>query len=420
MDHSAGTSRFTKQIDRAALTNYFLGAIVPLVALAFVVDVYVLPELESAQQSTALIGAVVCIGVLSLGAFITLRQVTRRTIRRIDEDNVRLEALLLAARRLSSTEHEDEATRTAARAALSLAQASSAYLYLWEDDKPALSEQAGDEAEATLRKIQPAVEEIATLARSENRSVLRGVYPGDDQAFSAAAVPLPGEKAPLGTLVAVRLGADAPFGHDVEHALSTLAALTSVALHNGDLKDAQRNFFSHVTDMLVSALDSHLGFNVGHGNRVAQLANRLGRSLELDEEQLQRLHFASLLHDIGMLKLDRNGQMNPRTCEKHCTIGFRMLTRIRVWKDIAPSVQAHHEWFDGSGYPQGLAGEEIPLEARIISLADAFDTMTSDSSYKPAIGTDEALEEIERCAGRQFDPRLVERFLALGKDGVLD
>ena len=97
MDHSAGTAPFTRQIDRAAITNYVLGAIVPLVALAFVVDVYVLPELENRQQSAALIGAVISIGVLSLGAFITLRQVTRRTIRRIDEDNARLEVLLSAA-----------------------------------------------------------------------------------------------------------------------------------------------------------------------------------------------------------------------------------------------------------------------------------------------------------------------------------
>jgi HD-GYP domain-containing protein (c-di-GMP phosphodiesterase class II) len=142
--------------------------------------------------------------------------------------------------------------------------------------------------------------------------------------------------------------------------------------------------------------------------------------MELDEENLHRLHFASLLHDIGMLKLDRGGQMNPRTCEKHSGLGFRMLHRVRVWRDIAPAVLAHHEWWDGSGYPQGLAGESIPTEARIIALADAYDTMTSDSSYKAAISSDEAVSELERYAGRQFDPTVVEAFRKIANEGALD
>ncbi len=420
MDQSEGTSLFTRQIDRAALTNFVLGAIFPLVALAVVVDLYALPEMESGQMATALIGAVVSIGVLSLGAFLTSRQVTRRTIRRIDQDKLRMGALLSVARTLASTEHITEATRTSAHSALDLADAHGVYLYLREESKPSLAESAGDDAEALYGRIQQALDEIAALAMEENRSVLLGVYPGDAQPFAAAAVPLPGEKESLGALVAVRSGVDSPFAPDVEHALSTLAALTAVSLHNADLRDAQRNFFSHVTDMLVTALDNHLGFNMGHGNRVAALANRVGRALEIGDERLHRLHFASLLHDIGMLKLDRHSQMNPRACEKHCTLGFRMLHRIRLWKDVAPSVQAHHEWWDGSGYPQGLAGEAIPLEARIIALADAFDTMTSDSSYKSAIGIDEALTELDRCAGRQFDPKVVMAFQKLAKDGALD
>ena len=152
---------------------------------------------------------------------------------------------------------------------------------------------------------------------------------------------------------------------------------------------------------------------------MAALANRVGRLLELDEKRLEHLHFASLLHDIGMLKLDRNGQMNPRTCEKHAVLGFRMLHRIRFWKEVAPIVQAHHEWWDGSGYPQGLAGAAIPLEARIIALCDAYDTMTSEATYKAPISTEEALEEIARCSGRQFDPKVAEVFEKLVEDGLL-
>ena len=200
-------------------------------------------------------------------------------------------------------------------------------------------------------------------------------------------------------------------------ALSTLAALAAVALHNGDLRDAQRNFFAHVTDIIVNALDAHLEFHQGHGNRVAQLANRLGRALGLDDAGMQRLHFAALLHDIRMLKLDRAQQMNRKTCDKHTIIGSRMLGRIRVWKDIAPIIHHHHERWDGSGYPDGISGSEIPLESRIIAVCDAFDSMTSHSSYRDAMTLDEALAELEACRGTQFDPDLVEAFRTLAAAG---
>jgi putative nucleotidyltransferase with HDIG domain len=210
--------------------------------------------------------------------------------------------------------------------------------------------------------------------------------------------------------VAVRSDPPAPFEGDELQSLATLGGLAAVALHNADLKDTQRNFFTHVTDILVHALDAHLDYHTGHGERVAQYANRLGRELGLAEHRLQRLHFASLLHDIGMLKLDRNQQMNPRSCARHTVLGFRMLDRIRLWKDIAPVVHHHHEWWDGSGYPEGIAGEAIPLEARIVALADALDSITSETSYKPARSMEEATREIRAGAGTQFDPGVVSAF----------
>ena len=419
MEQANDTSAFTRQIDRAALGMYFLGAVVPLAALAVVVQLYVLPSLPPGSVSTALVGAVVSIGVLSLGAFLILRRVTRRTIARIEHDNTQLTALLEAARTLSSTEHLTEGARTAAHCALELADAHGVFLFLCEASKPALASSAGESADALYGAMSSDVDEMAELVTEEGRSVLRAVERGAEHPFAAAAVPLPGEQGPLGALVAIQCGTNAHLGHRAETALSSLAALSAVALTNADLRDAQRNFFSHVTDMLVTALDSHLGFNIGHGTRVAALANQIGRAMELPDERLQRLHFAALLHDIGMLKLDRSQQMNPRTCERHSSLGFRMLHRIRLWKDVAPSVEAHHEWWDGSGYPQGLAGDDIPLEARIIALADAFDTMTSESSYKTAISTHEAVEEIRRCTGRQFDPNVAEHFERLWDEGGL-
>ena len=186
-----------------------------------------------------------------------------------------------------------------------------------------------------------------------------------------------------------------------------------------DLQDARQNFFTHVTDLLTTAVDRYLDRQAGHGHRVAEFSNRIGRVLGLDDGRLEQLHFASLLHDIGMLKIERSIQHNRTACEKHPAIGFRMLSRIRLWEEIAPFVLHHHEWFDGSGYPEGLAEEDIPVEARIISVADAFDAMTSSTSYKPAMSVEEAVGELKGCSGTQFDPKAVDVLVELVASGAI-
>jgi putative nucleotidyltransferase with HDIG domain len=232
-------------------------------------------------------------------------------------------------------------------------------------------------------------------------------------------LPLAGESSWLGVLAVVHATQTTEFESNKMDALTTLAGLTSVAMRNADLRDAQRNFFSHMTEILVSALDAHLDYNDGHSNRVARNANPVGRALGFDDEQLQNLHFASLLHDVGMLKIDNSAKKNDKMCEKHAELGYRMLARIRLWEGVAPIVHSHHEWYDGTGYPAGLARDDIPLESRIISLCDAFDAMTSDTSYKVAMSKEAALEEIRSCAGTQFDPQIAKAFLDLVEQGVI-
>jgi putative nucleotidyltransferase with HDIG domain len=262
---------------------------------------------------------------------------------------------------------------------------------------------------------------MLNLVMDQGKPATRGPEQGrpwDDTA--AAVIPLAGDDMPIGALVVIRTNTDAPIDAMLMDALSTLAALASVSMRNSDLRDAQRNFFSHVTELLVNALDSHLQHQSGHGSRVAQYANRVGRELKLDEKQLQRLHFSALLHDIGMLRIDRTLLLNAAACDKHPNIGARMLERIRLWQDLAPIVLHHHEHFDGRGYPQCLAGEEIPLEARIIAVCEAFDVMVSSESYKVALEISEAVQELNDCKGSQFDPRIVETFLDLVERGVIE
>jgi putative nucleotidyltransferase with HDIG domain len=137
---------------------------------------------------------------------------------------------------------------------------------------------------------------------------------------------------------------------------------------------------------------------------------------------------AAFLHDIGKMAipdkilrkagpLDDAEQVIMRT---HCEIGYNMLTRVPFLRDAAEIVLAHHECFDGTGYPRGLRGEQIPLGARIIFIADALDAMLSDWPYRDARPMSQAFEEIRRCAGVQFDPKIVEVFLSIPKNHFVE
>lgn len=416
---TSGKQLFSSALDRGAFSVYFLGAVVPLLALAVVVNRFALPTMQDRTSEIALVVLVAFMAILSLGAFLTLRHMTRAALARMDRDNERLDNLLESSSALSATQDVTAALTTAAGRARELSGAPAAFVFLKgdEDAGPSLTETAGPDAEALYTRHAGAVEELVHAAVSDGRPAVRAA---DGGGLAAAAVPLPGEGATVGALVVLKTSDHAHFEAGEIDALATLAGLAGVAFRNADLRDAQRNFFSHVTDMLVTALDVHLGFHRGHGQRVAQLSNRLGRAVGLDEDALHRLHFAALLHDIGMLKLDPDQQMTRATCDKHCALGSRMLARIRLWKDIAPVVYHHHEWFDGSGYPDGIAGDSIPLESRIISVCDAVDSMTSDASYRSPLSLEDALVELARCSGTQFDPELVTAFTRLAQDGMID
>jgi len=151
------------------------------------------------------------------------------------------------------------------------------------------------------------------------------------------------------------------------------------------------------------------------------MADALVRRLGWDEERLAMLRVGGPLHDIGKLGvsddvLRKRGRLDARELaeiREHPTLGAKILLRLVAFRGAIPYVLYHHERWDGTGYPTGRSGEEIPVEARVLAIADAFDAMTSDRPYRRALSPDEALAEVERCAGTQFDPELVEIFVEL-------
>ncbi|MGH3131687.1 MAG: bifunctional diguanylate cyclase/phosphohydrolase, partial [Gaiellaceae bacterium] len=165
---------------------------------------------------------------------------------------------------------------------------------------------------------------------------------------------------------------------------------------------------------LAKAVDARDAYTGSHSERVAELAARLAARVGADREQIELTRLAASLHDLGKLAIPEEILRKPGplteperlVLERHPQIGFRMLESLGV-DPVAHWVLHHHERWDGEGYPDGLPGEAIPLGARIIFVADAYDAMTSDRVYRGRLTDEEALEELERCSGTQFDPEIV-------------
>jgi putative nucleotidyltransferase with HDIG domain len=168
--------------------------------------------------------------------------------------------------------------------------------------------------------------------------------------------------------------------------------------------------------VLSAAIDARDPFTLGHSTRVARLTRKIGAAIGLSRQDLEDLEIASLFHDVGKLKtpdfvLMKDGPLDQhehREIANHSENGAAILSRARSLQKFIPAVRHHHEWFNGEGYPDGLRGDDIPLFASIIAVADAFDAMTSARPYKSALSNEEALRELTLFSGRQFNPRLVE------------
>jgi putative nucleotidyltransferase with HDIG domain len=173
--------------------------------------------------------------------------------------------------------------------------------------------------------------------------------------------------------------------------------------------------------VLSRAIEARDPYTQGHSARVTALAELIACRLGWEEERLELLRVGGPLHDIGKLAvsddvLSKAGTLEEGELEeirRHPKMGAKILLRVTAFRDALPYVLYHHERWDGNGYPTGKAGAEIPLEARVLAVADAFDAMTSDRPYRRALTHEQALAEIERCEGTQFDPEIVRVFLEL-------
>ena len=169
------------------------------------------------------------------------------------------------------------------------------------------------------------------------------------------------------------------------------------------------------------ALDAKDEYTHGHSMRVTLYSLALAKSLKLPEDLLEEIETTGLLHDIGKIAIPEKILLKPgkltdeeyAVIKTHPELGEHLVNGIGKLKLISNWLKYHHERFDGKGYPEGLVGEQIPISSRIIAIADTYDAMTSSRSYRPALSHEEAISEVKRCSGTQFDPALAELFISI-------
>jgi len=246
---------------------------------------------------------------------------------------------------------------------------------------------------------------------------------GDQDASPAMIVhPLVRDDHFLGSLVVgEKVGGDPNVSSVDMKLLEGAAQHLTILMENSALYDDQQSMFVGTLEALTAAIDAKDPYTCGHSDRVARLAMQLAMASGVDAESAERVRVSGLLHDVGKIGVPERVLCKPGRLtddefdliKQHPEIGFRILRDIPQLADVLPGVLHHHERWDGRGYPHGLSGDEIPLQARILALADSFDAMSSTRTYRSALTRERVLEEIAECAGKQFDPELAPIFCAL-------
>ena len=256
-----------------------------------------------------------------------------------------------------------------------------------------------------------------------NLREIKGLLPLEERLLnegflSHIRIPLVAKNEIVGVL---NLGSKRPSAFTPED-LSTVEKLAyqiGVALENSRLITDLEELFIGTVKSLSSAIDAKSKWTAGHSERVTKFAIKIGKGIGFSEKELRDLELSGLLHDVGKIGtyesiLDKAGKLTDeeyKIIKQHPAKGAEILLAIKQMKDIIPGVKYHHEFYNGKGYPDGLKGENIPLTARILCVADSVDAMSADRPYRKGRPMDEIIAELKRCSGSQFDPKIVEIFL---------
>jgi putative nucleotidyltransferase with HDIG domain len=238
---------------------------------------------------------------------------------------------------------------------------------------------------------------------------------------SALSVPMMFHKKVIGVLNVKEKSDASDFTISDMELLKMLANQAAIAIENARLHKSLEDLFINSIKALANAIEARDPYTRGHSERVTEYSVKIAEALNMEQDAVKRIRYAALLHDIGKINikeeiLNKPGKLTDeeyRIMNRHPTLGAKIMEPVKEFKDILPIMYHHHERFGAGGYPDGVSGEQIPIAARILAVADSFDAMTSDRPYRKALPLEVAVGELEKHSGSQFDPEVVEVFLKI-------
>ncbi len=349
-----------------------------------------------------------------------------------------LNALIKMTSLINSTLDTREIRRRSIEAAQALVNAEAGSLLLIDSEKGELFfEVATGEKSEKVKEIRLKIGEgIAGWVAEKGEPVIVDDVEKDPRFFkgvdeksrfktrSLIGVPVKTKDRTIGVLEAINKK-DGKFDEDDLEILQAFANQVAIAIENANLYKELKETFYGTIEALAETIEKRDPYTGGHTKRVMEYSLAIGRELGLSESELEALKLAAILHDIGkigirdkiLLKEDKLTEEEAMVMNMHPKYGAEILEHIKQLRDVIPGIRGHHERYDGTGYPDHLRGEEIPLFARIISVADAYDAMTTDRPYRKALNKEFVYEELRRSSGRHFDPEVVNAFIkAMNKD----
>lgn len=277
----------------------------------------------------------------------------------------------------------------------------------------------------SARIIQRFLQNEAVLAHGDDVvSWLAGSRSADHIVHSFMSAPLRMRGAPFGLISAYSVRSGHKFTEGQRKGLCVFGGRAASAIETARMYGNLKETFTQTIEGFARALETKDAYTAGHSDRVATYSRLIANVMGLPEIEVDRIEHGGLMHDVGKIgirssELNKPQKLTPSEYmmfQSHPVLGRRIIEPISFLVYLIPCVYYHHEAFDGSGYPEGLDGQEIPLEARILAVADSYDAMTSNRPYRKALPHDIAVAEFKRCAGKQFDPVVVQAFLGVVDD----
>jgi len=288
---------------------------------------------------------------------------------------------------------------------------------------------AGEEADVAMKWSAPLGEGIPGRCARERRAIVlpaseipEGAPAFEDPSKSVVAAPVVLGESLHGVLV-VHAGGDRAFGDEDAQVLGGYASVAATALGSWSSRDRAEQALDETLAGFAAAVEARDPYALGHAARVARYCDEMAKALRLDDDTRATLRRAALLHDFGKIGLPeallkKEGRFTPEELERvrtHASTGEKLLRAIPSLATLAPLVRHHHERCDGSGYPDGVSGDAIPLPTHVLIVANAFDVMTSDRSYRKAASLQDALEALRAKEGAWYDKRAVQALVGLDK-----